>query len=607
MTIHRGNIDEWLFNHFEGNLSAAETRQLQSFIKNNLEFADDLQAWNNSFVEESVPSFNSSLLIKDLGQLQKRNRRVAAAMLALLLIGSTSAYFMFETNNVSVVAQSTSLMPTTKLKASNEFGTNANNKSNVFPEKINSASFNSGTSALNNYTTAVTFNVIANNNNNLNLKSNDLINTVDQNPKVLISNNIEINLNSLSRNENSNNFAKSFSPSYLNEMISGNSSSNFSSEEMELAYIPGEEKNDKIGPVWNQYGRPHDLNPDELLKNKNEIKEKSNDVATTDKKFSYNPEKGMRFTNLKNIIVIQPLSFDFENNSSLISQHYAVDGYSGYSNNYSTGNKVSSQTFTIGGSQYFRKINTTIDIRGNYNKSQFVNRSGVSVTGAMKIKLDRRQSIVPSIGFTYDQYNFLGTSNWASAGNNGGVNINNSISYYDFQIQKITGSSVMRQYQSAGKINLNTGILYHNQRFYASLGVNGLLFPTFTYIENDRKRSVANYPTLNFMAGTDLISKRHLELSFSPQISINIRNIDPIVYGGGNTRYRGYIIGGAIGSDGSITAVAGINKRNITLQYRIMFDKTDELYGNIAGNYISAHFNLRGLIKKQKAILDDEK
>ena len=50
--IGRENIEEKIFQYFEGELSANESLELESFIKNNPEYQVDFDAWENSVVQD---------------------------------------------------------------------------------------------------------------------------------------------------------------------------------------------------------------------------------------------------------------------------------------------------------------------------------------------------------------------------------------------------------------------------------------------------------------------------------------------------------------------------------------------------------------------------
>lgn len=57
--INAHNIDEWLFDHLEGNLDPSQTTMLQDFLAQNPEYSADLSAWKAAFVTTgpSIPAY----------------------------------------------------------------------------------------------------------------------------------------------------------------------------------------------------------------------------------------------------------------------------------------------------------------------------------------------------------------------------------------------------------------------------------------------------------------------------------------------------------------------------------------------------------------------
>ena len=57
------NIDKWIFDYLEGNLSSKQKRELEEFLADNPELDADFHAWKESFVEEDehVPVFQMNL------------------------------------------------------------------------------------------------------------------------------------------------------------------------------------------------------------------------------------------------------------------------------------------------------------------------------------------------------------------------------------------------------------------------------------------------------------------------------------------------------------------------------------------------------------------
>lgn len=101
MNIDAHNIDEWLFNHFEGNLSLDEQSQLMDFLNAHPEFAEDLDLWSNMSIEEPEMIYpNAQDLIQEPEEAVPPHAyagwyTVAASAVLFLLAGSFFSYLAF--------------------------------------------------------------------------------------------------------------------------------------------------------------------------------------------------------------------------------------------------------------------------------------------------------------------------------------------------------------------------------------------------------------------------------------------------------------------------------------------------------------------------------
>ena len=68
MIVNHSNIQRWMFDYFEGNLSLHEQIELREFVKQNPEYGDDFEEWGKARLEQvSAPLFPhaSTLLVKE--------------------------------------------------------------------------------------------------------------------------------------------------------------------------------------------------------------------------------------------------------------------------------------------------------------------------------------------------------------------------------------------------------------------------------------------------------------------------------------------------------------------------------------------------------------
>lgn len=646
MTIDSKNIDQWLFNYYEGNLSPAEVKQLESFLKRNPDYYEDANAWKDSFVEESVPAFNASFLVKEIDTKADR-KRFAFATLALLLIGSFSALYLAsnkntnseDKNNISASTKtarnnssvmnngSNGYSKSTSIKNSTNYSNHPtiqprnNSVVNNKPQTINYKPLNTrpnnvithvntphNTPVNNSVNTVILTNNVTNSNSNTyvaptNLNQNNGIQLVTQNinttivttniltennnaPSLIVEENIVANI---PENNHANviPFIEDFTPIQIEPSTELVNVKSEGIENINLTTLTSE----------NYVNIPSDLNPDKLMAEKkaDDPNNKGSELVSDKNRKDIELEKGLRFGNLRNVRLLQNINSEFQNNGSFITQHYANDGYLAANYNFLS-NGESKQNFVAGYSRGFRKIRTTINGFINGSNTNSYAKMGTGIQAALNLKLDRHQYLVPSLSATFDQYTFTSTEKLGNASTIG-----------SYHLTQLTGKSESIKFNNASQFNLNTGLLYHHKLYYLSLSFNGILQPKFKYEQNDRETTVTNYATVSFVAGTDFISKKRPEFSLSPQVIFEIRNLEPVVTGGSMVKFRGWRAGTGISSKGAINAFAGFNHRILGVEYRFIFDKVESTYGNLSGHYLTAHFNLKSLNKKQKAILDDER
>lgn len=97
------NIDEWMFEHFEGNLNLDETSQLMDFLQTHPEFQEDLDLWSNLQVQEPEMIYpNADQLMMEPNEGTRRPISAwSAAAAVVLLLGTAGTWAYFSSNNFS--------------------------------------------------------------------------------------------------------------------------------------------------------------------------------------------------------------------------------------------------------------------------------------------------------------------------------------------------------------------------------------------------------------------------------------------------------------------------------------------------------------------------
>ncbi|HYG52428.1 MAG TPA: hypothetical protein VD905_16065, partial [Flavobacteriales bacterium] len=634
MSINDKNIDQWLFDYYEGNLSPAEVRQLESFLKKNPHYYEDASAWKDSFVEESVPAFDTTVLMKDVASKADRKRYALASVL-LLFLGSFSAIYLTTTghsgngtdkNNggrsltnrvVSNNAYTTHHATNSRINnvshaatySGNAQALNTNNLNKTSNVNITSSNLNFNNPVQTNtfdYNVASNRGRVAGHNQRANQSGNQLVNNTNSWSNNLINLHIYNSLSNIYSSTAVTNYQQSpYAAPNQNptSIILVTRNTHTKMESATLAENTPEQNNaqallnegaipatavpnylvsdDPSGPLTLNGIRPFELPTNEMVESTCEVGEdinltledkatvanvrenptglspdgfpvkimgepvKTDEIISKDKK-DIKPENGIRFSNLKNVILLQGLNSEFEMGSSFISQHFQTDGYLAANLRTVSGTGETFTNYLAGYSATLRKSRTTFNGYGHFVNTNLYRNAGVGLQAAKNIRLDRYNFIVPSVGISFEQYLFTPQPlAW------------NCIPPYTPKTyfgSELTGKADYLKYKSASHVNVSAGMLYHAKKYYVALSFNGLAQPKFKYQgENAFKTNTAtNTANVQLVAGTDFISHKYKELSMSPQVIIEMRNMEPIATGGSVVRYKSWAAGAGVSTKGSV-------------------------------------------------------
>jgi hypothetical protein len=90
--IDNKNLDEWLFDYFEGNLKAEEKKSLKSFLHKNPALKADYEAWKMSYVHEPEIAYPH---LSRLLQKQTGGKWIKGGLGIVLLAGLVLLYLFF--------------------------------------------------------------------------------------------------------------------------------------------------------------------------------------------------------------------------------------------------------------------------------------------------------------------------------------------------------------------------------------------------------------------------------------------------------------------------------------------------------------------------------
>lgn len=101
-TINHTNIDEWLFNYFEGHLTSDETTQLRDVLHKNPAFKADYEAWKSSYITEPEIIYpNTNTLLKPASGYGNKWRKWSIVMGFCLSLLTLLYMMLYHRTNVS--------------------------------------------------------------------------------------------------------------------------------------------------------------------------------------------------------------------------------------------------------------------------------------------------------------------------------------------------------------------------------------------------------------------------------------------------------------------------------------------------------------------------
>jgi len=111
MIIRDNNIEKWLFDYFEGNLTPHEEIELHNFISQNPSYQSEFEAWEKSYPSKEqkskknrVPVYaGASSLLVETSIWARFNWRQVAAILVLIGAGSLIGYYNLPEDNIETV------------------------------------------------------------------------------------------------------------------------------------------------------------------------------------------------------------------------------------------------------------------------------------------------------------------------------------------------------------------------------------------------------------------------------------------------------------------------------------------------------------------------
>ena len=600
------NLDKWLFNLNEGNLSSSEKRELDSFLTQHSEYNVDADAWKLSKVKERlVPIvFESELNAIAGGSSIYAYRKWAVAATLLLLLGGSAFYIFFGSDDSSAsISDFTSKLNNKNLLNDNTDTYSTNNSSSA--QKENEIVSNNNLSA--------SVSVNGNNVNNTLNNSNNNSNITNQNSVVLLNN-----------NSNQNNGNANFNNG--NSLVNNESKTHQNKTRQQVSIDIKNEFTIKIEKSF------------ELVNETNENKlniDLNNEIIIPEEKFIADSEKKVKLTLKENIDVIvvsenkniadnskrrrsdrykldpNPTFTNLRDPNLLMTNNHLIDQYSAFSggmvssrfaanyrNTWTGNSEVNSQSMIASYDQLIRKLKTGIGFTGSYNNygGGMFTTIGAALTISPKFKLGRGASIEPAVTFSYAQ----------KSSNTNATAMGTFIEDQRGNVLQLYRNGVRPEATSAFMPDMKIGALFQNKKFWVATSVNHLLSPRetlYTTESNMYKNEVEFKATF----GTDYLHRPESGNVFSPQITFFHHDEYTEMWVGMNTRFKQFSVGASFSQFQDYLATVGFQTPSFKVFYQ--YDKTRSLLLNekIGSHEIGLRFALNGNNRNAKSILNNER
>lgn len=531
---NRENIDRWLFDWTEGNLSPSQEIQLEQFLIKNPDLSIDVDAWDAATVS-SIP-----FGYENQASLKKRKKRVFAywqfyAIILLIAIGGTSLYFSFKTETQQIAAKT---INTFKSPISKKTTTPIKNNDSQEPITINSP----------------------------------ISNPVDQNFYAVPSYQVSLK----KQNENISTNTLPYSSEHDKVTFDYNSSSDTIEKAIQsIIQIENIELTDDtdipaISNVSNVFS-------ESLLESDEIIQSVSNNVSANeenDKKLSRNKinmptlklssssllskwvKKDLTNTNQKDRVYALSEKSNLDLNSSFVGNISQLKFQSMSTVRWidiANQQKISQQISFDG---YLREAKAGLGIISNYSNfaNGLIQDWNINLIYAPKLAINRYLTIEPSMKYTFGKK----VLNSSKIINNSTVEVEtNQLETFSIDPNQAIGKNLWYRDLGAGLI-INAGPIYFGGQ------VNNLLKHQDNIYSNDYTSIRRANRELTLVGGTDFNSKNG-NFTFSPYIFHTIFGSQSSTYLGASLQLKSFLIGGSYQTNGSSSGMIGLHKDRFSL------------------------------------------
>ena len=524
---NRENIDRWLFDWTEGNLSPSQEMQLEEFLIQNPDLSIDADAWDAATVSSIPFEYDNQ------ASLKKRKKRVFAywqfyALILLIATAGTSLYFSFKTESQQIAAKTSNAITSPISKIATRSTINNNTQDLI---TANSPISNSGRqnfyeapsyqASLIKYTENINTNVLP-------LSSEKEKVSFDNNT---ITNNIEMAIQPIIPIENIE----------LTDKLDASAVSAVSIEPSieadEIIQSEGENENEDKKLSRKKINLPT-LKLNSSSKLSKWVKKDLTNTNQKDRVYALSEKSNL---DLNNSFVGNISQLKFQSMSTVrwidiadqqkISQQISFDGY-------------------------LREAKAGLGIISNYSNfsNGLIQDWNLNLIYAPKLAINRYLTIEPSMKYTFGKK----VLNSSKVINNSTVEVEtNQLETFSIDPNQAIGKNLWYRDLGAGLI-INAGPIYFGGQ------VNNLLKHQDNLYSNDYTSIRRADRELTLVGGTDFNSKNG-NFTFSPYIFHTIFGSQSSTYLGASIHLKSFLIGGSYQTNGSSSGMIGLHKDRFSL------------------------------------------
>ena len=524
---NRENIDRWLFDWTEGNLSPSQEMQLEEFLIQNPDLSIDVDAWDAATVSSIPFEYDNQ------ASLKKRKKRVFAywqfyALILLIATAGTSLYFSFKTETQQIAAKTSNAITSPISKIATRSTINNNTQDLI---TANSPISNSGRqnfyeapsyqASLIKYTENINTNVLplSSEKEKVSFDNNTITNTIEMAIQPIIP--IE-NIELTDKLDASAVSAVSIEPSI---------------EADEIIQSEGENENEDKKLSRKKINLPT-LKLNSSSKLSKWVKKDLTNTNQKDRVYALSEKSNL---DLNNSFVGNISQLKFQSMSTArwidiadqqkISQQISFDGY-------------------------LREAKAGLGIISNYSNfsNGLIQDWNLNLIYAPKLAINRYLTIEPSMKYTFGKK----VLNSSKVINNSTVEVEtNQLETFSIDPNQAIGKNLWYRDLGAGLI-INAGPIYFGGQ------VNNLLKHQDNLYSNDYTSIRRADRELTLVGGTDFNSKNG-NFTFSPYIFHTIFGSQSSTYLGASIHLKSFLIGGSYQTNGSSSGMIGLHKDRFSL------------------------------------------